>query len=213
VKAYKYIFFDWDGCLAKTLQIWLEAYKAVFAEYGIYPEDREIAEKVFGDWNGPRKLGVEDIDSFTRKLLAIVNEKSLDVKLHDGVKEILDTLKSRGRRLALLTSSKRAIIETGLRNNRIEEYFEIIFTTEDVENNKPHPEMINKAINKLNGNKEGSIMIGDSKKDLGAANNAKIDSILFYPKEHELFYDFELLNSYKPTYVIDDFKELGRILK
>jgi len=48
----------------------------------------------------------------------------------------------------------------------------------DVENPKPHPEMIYKIMNQLNASKDKAILIGDSKKDTQAATNAGIDSIL-----------------------------------
>ena len=51
-------------------------------------------------------------------------------------------------------------------------------------------------------------MVGDTDKDLGAAANFGIDSMLFYPPEHEKFYPLEKLKGYNPTYVFDDFKKL-----
>lgn len=45
-------------------------------------------------------------------------------------------------------------------------------------------------------------MIGDSDKDLGAARNFGIDSVLFYPAEHKKFYDLEKLKELEPTYFL-----------
>lgn len=60
----------------------------------------------------------------------------------------------------------------------------------------------------LDCKKESSIIIGDSKSDLGAAKSASIDSILYYPRHNELFYDLDTLKTYEPTYVIRDFAEI-----
>jgi len=73
MKTYNTILFDWDGCLAKTLNIWLAAYKTVFAEYGLKPDTETIMHTVFEDWNGSKKLGITDIDTYTEKLMNIVN--------------------------------------------------------------------------------------------------------------------------------------------
>lgn len=54
-------------------------------------------------------------------------------------------------------------------------------------------------------------MIGDTEKDIAVANNAGIDSVLFYPPEHEEFYSLEKLKEHNPTYVISDFKELIKL--
>ena len=50
-------------------------------------------------------------------------------------------------------------------------------------------------------------MIGDTEKDIEAAKNAEIDSILFYHPEYKKFYSLEYMNSHDPTHVIDDFKK------
>ena len=86
--------------------------------------------------------------------------------------------------------------------------FDVLVTHHDTENHKPHPEPLEKALAELGGTKELAIMVGDTDKDLGAAANFGIDSMLFYPPEHEKFYPLEKLKGYNPTYVFDDFKKL-----
>ena len=56
-------------------------------------------------------------------------------------------------------------------------------------------------------------MIGDSRKDLEAAKNAEIDSLLFYPKSHSIFYDLKNLKTYNPTYIITRFDQALQYLK
>jgi HAD superfamily hydrolase (TIGR01549 family) len=212
MKTYENILFDWDGCLAQTLSLWLEAYKAVFAEYDVYPRDREITEKVLGDWQGPGELGVKDIVGFGKELIKRVGQKYPKVELYDHAYEVLEILKMRGKKLALLTTSNRATLELALENTEVKKYFEVILTGDDVKRHKPDSEMIDKALVSLGGSRETSVIIGDSKHDLGAANNAKIDSILFYPKNHEPFYDLENLKLFHPTHIISNLGRLTEIL-
>ena len=73
--------------------------------------------------------------------------------------------------------------------------------------------MLEKGMSNLKGNKNEAIMIGDSRKDLEAANNAGIDSILVYPKSHSIFYKFDELKAYKPTYIVSGLKEITDIIK
>lgn len=77
---------------------------------------------------------------------------------------------------------------------------------------KPHPEPLEKALRLLGGTKTGAVMIGDSDKDLGAANNTGVDSILFYPSEHKKFYNLARLKQLNPTYVVDDFRQVLEIV-
>ena len=72
----------------------------------------------------------------------------------------------------------------------------------------PHPAPLEKALDELNGNKAEAVMIGDSDKDIGAANNAGINSILFYPEAHEKFYDINDLQALKPTHTVADFRDI-----
>ncbi|MGH7204454.1 MAG: HAD family hydrolase [Candidatus Levyibacteriota bacterium] len=212
MKKYKYLLFDWDGCLAMTLDVWLQAYKEVFSEYNVYPEDREIALKVFGDWNAPLKFGINDVDTFTKKMITKVNERYSTLQLYNGVKDTLQTIKAKDKRLALLTTSTSTLVLPSLEYHKLKEYFDTILTAESVTKHKPDPEIIEKAINELGGSKELSIIIGDSKSDLGAAQNAGIDSALFYPEHNQVFYDLERLKSFNPTYTITKFDKLLEIL-
>ena len=95
-----------------------------------------------------------------------------------------------------------------MENNNLTNFFDIVISGDEVENHKPHPEVIEKGLAALNGEKELAIMIGDSRKDLGAAKNAGIDSVLIYPPEHKLYYDLDDLKTYQPTFVASGFKEL-----
>lgn len=213
MRKYKYLLFDWDGCLAQTLQIWLGAYKEVFAKFSLYPKEKEITEKVFGDWTGATKLGIKNMDLFTKETLKIVNKKLPNVALYEYAEEALISFKTKGKKLALLTTSKRSSIHPALKNRKLIDFFDTILTDEDVDKHKPHPEIIEKALSRLKGQKERAVIIGDSAHDLGAAKNAGIDSILFYPDNHKIFYDFEFLKKQDPTYTISHFRELASLIK
>jgi pyrophosphatase PpaX len=207
---YKYFLFDWDGCLAKTLEIWLNAYKTAYKEYGAEPTDQEIANH-FGDWESPRYFGIADIEGCVNRVVELANQKLKEVKLYEGAKELLKEL-AQTKKLALLSSSKRELLEGGLEHNGLTNIFDVVISADEVENHKPHPEVIDKGLAALNGNKESAVMIGDSRKDLEAANNAGVDSVLIYPASHKLFYDLEQLKQYKPTHLVSGFVELKGLI-
>jgi pyrophosphatase PpaX len=91
-------------------------------------------------------------------------------------------------------------------------YFDIIVAYEDTKEHKPNPEPLEKALKELGGSKQETIMIGDTDKDIVAANRAGISSILFFPEEHSKFYKYEELISHKPTYVVNDFRKILEIV-
>ena len=94
----------------------------------------------------------------------------------------------------------------------LKSYFDVIIAADDITEHKPHPEPLHKALMLLGGNTAEAIMIGDSDKDIGAAHNAGMDSILFYPTEHTKFYEFEKLEALKPTYIVSDFRDIKKII-
>lgn len=115
--------------------------------------------------------------------------------------------------MALLTTSLRTTVEPALKRHHLLSQFEIILTGEDVKNHKPDPEIIEKALVALEGNKGAAIIIGDSKSDLGAAHNAGIDPLLYFPMHNRLFYDEKILKSYNPTFITSTFHEVSAFLQ
>ncbi len=73
MKTYNYLLFDWDGCLAQTLEVWRDSYVSIFAEYDLHPTKKQITTEVFGDWDGPLNIGLpkKDLDQFTKKLQSL----------------------------------------------------------------------------------------------------------------------------------------------
>lgn len=212
MKKYRYLLYDWDGCLAKTLQIHLDAYKQTFAEFNIFPSDFEITQKVFGDWNGPAKFGIDDIPTFTNAYLARVVQKFATAPLYPHAKDAIVHF-SKTKKIALITTSTITLVKPALEHHGISSFFTSVLTAEDVKRHKPNPEIIELALQKLDGNKQETVIIGDSKSDLGAAQATGIDSVLFYPADHALFYNKQqLIHQYNPTFVIEDHQNLVDIL-
>lgn len=204
---YKYILFDWDGCLAKTLEAHLQAYQDTFAEYDMFPSPSLITHRVFGDWQGPAKLGVPKPEEFTQKYLNRLTDHFINAPLYPNAFSTLQTL-ARSKKLALLTSSTSKLIHPAIEKQLVAKFFSVVITAEDVTEHKPAPEIITKALTLLQGQEEEAIIIGDSKSDLGAAQNAGIDSVLFFPEHHSNFYEKENLLKFSPTHVISDHSEL-----
>ena len=197
--------------MAKTLQVWMAAYKLIFAQYKVFPTEQEIARH-FGDWEAPKYFGIQDVSGCFDKIDAHAEAALKKVALYPGAHAVLKSLKD-SKRLALLTSSLREVIDAAIKHNRLAEYFEVVLAGEDVQNHKPHPEVIEKGQAKPSGPKPEAVMIGDSRKDLEAASNAGVDSILVYPKSHKLFYNLAELKAYKPTYIVSSLTQILNILK
>ncbi len=211
-KQYKTLLFDWDGCLAQTLPIWLVTYRELFKKYNKPLTDQQITNLVFGGWGEAERMGIEDAQGFYKDLESIYQSRIVDLTLYDGVSDLIKLLKANNKEIVIISSSFKQYMKPVLQQYKIYKLINFIFDGNDVIKHKPDPEIVNKALKKLKGDKKQSIVIGDSKSDLGAAQAAEVDSVLFYPKSHELIYDKQELMKYNPTYVVESFKQMEKIL-
>jgi len=208
----QYILLDWDGNLAKTLDVWLQACRAPLEKRGLTLTDEEVARcfgmpvERFTEW------GITDIDDAIDEMDEMAVRLLPDVELYPDALEVLESFKKLGKKTALITTSGRSKVIQLLDKYDMHHYFDVIVAHEDTKQHKPHPEPLEFALQKLGGNIKDSIMIGDSDKDIGAANNAGIDSILFYPDKHRKFYNLSELEKLKPTYIVEDFRQILDII-
>lgn len=208
MKTYKYILLDWDGNLAKTLDIWLDACRVALEQRGVFRTDEEIAAS-FGQFTEHwPKWGINDVEQAFTDADVIAKKELPNVELYPDALEVLHKLHADGHKLALITTSSRDNVMHLLESHSIIHFFDAIVAGDEVQNHKPHPEPLQKGLELLSGTKNEAVMIGDTEKDIGAAKNTGVDSILFYPKEHEKFYNLEELKSHNPTHIVEDFREV-----
>jgi pyrophosphatase PpaX len=212
-KTYRYILLDWDGNLAKTLDIWLDAFRIVLEKRGFHKSDEEIAATFGAFINTATSWGLDDAQAAMDEADKLAKQKLPEVALYPDALEVLQSLHKAGKSLALITSSTHDNVRHLLNTHGIADFFQTIIAADDVTHHKPHPEPLQKALSHLGGTVDQAVLIGDSDKDLGAAANMGIDSILFYPAEHKRFYDIEKLKKLNPTYVVDDFRQVLGIVQ
>ena len=205
-KDYKAYLFDWDGTLARTFEVWFAALRKGYDAYGMHPTDEEIALG-FGDYSYCVKIGLPatEKDNFNKLVITTAQENGvLTPPLYEGVLEMLANLKAQHKKLALITSSGREAIDIVLAHHELIDLFDLVISADDVKVHKPDPEGILFALDHFGLPPEEAVMIGDSDKDLGAAQNAGVDGILFYPKAHEIVYDRSYLETFNPASIIAD---------
>ncbi len=212
MKRYKYVLLDWDGNLAKTLDIWLAALKVSLKKRGYTFSDEQVGANFTLFKIRMEELGIEDVDAMVTEADEMATIAVPNVELYPDALITLEALQKNGLQVALVTTSHHEQIDPLLEKYHMRGLFDVVVCGDDVENHKPHPEPIEKALELFGGNNTGNramaIMVGDSGSDIGSANNAGVDSVLFFPKEHSKFYDIQKLKDLSPTYIIEDFREL-----
>lgn len=100
-----------------------------------------------------------------------------NLELYDGINKLIDDLSS-DFTLAVATNANSTFAKKMLDYLGIGNHFKTILGYDSVVNAKPHPEMVYKILDEHNIQKQNAQLIGDSHKDIMAATNAGIDSVL-----------------------------------
>jgi pyrophosphatase PpaX len=212
MKEYRYILFDWDGNLAKTLDLWQKSLRIPLEKRGHFLTDKEIGANFGALKERLESQNYKDVDSIISEASEIATQILPSVELYPDALVVIEALSKAGKQIALVTTSKHDYIDPLLKKYNMVKLFNVVVCGDDVSHHKPHPEPIIKALNLLNGEASRAVMIGDSRKDIEAAKSVGVDSILFYPPSHKRFHDIDSLLSFKPTYMVTDFREILKIV-
>ncbi len=186
----KTIIFDWDGTIFNNVSAIHAATESALERYNIdYPTDQAVAEFIAlmekMETNALPKVMLQSYQllneisfvkhlSYTEKLQVVLylytlySDFSKESKLFSGAEQVLEEL-SKNYNLALLTNSKRAMINDLLKKFNLDKYFVSVLSLDDVTNPKPHPEGIHKVLSELEQNPEEVVYVGDLITDLRAA--------------------------------------------
>ncbi len=205
------VIFDFDGTLADTSNLVINSFQTVYKKFHGEEKPVEYISKFFGE---PLKITLER--EFTQPLEEVMKEYreyqvsrfNDDVRLFNNTIEILQYLKSKGIKTAIVTSRMKFSVEQALRDFNIENYFDLIIAIEDTENHKPHPEPLWKAVDLLNTSPDKVLFVGDSKYDIECAINANATPVLVgWSIERK-----ELEKQYDIKYIINDFIDIKKLI-
>jgi phosphoglycolate phosphatase len=101
-----------------------------------------------------------------------------ELQLYNGIKTLLHTLRDEGYVLSVATNAYRGSTVESLSHLEIFSCFSSIACYDDVEKGKPAPDMLEKSLKELNFQVEDAIFIGDSERDLLAAQAINMDYIM-----------------------------------
>ena len=184
MKKTTYIF-DLDGTLLDTLQDLAAAVNFALRKNGMEEHSIDDIRRFVG--NGVRKLierAVPDgsknprIDEVFADFRSYYMQHSLDTtKPYDGITEILQELKMRGCKMAVVSNKMMAATQ-----ELVAHFFpeiEVAIGENEVEGirKKPAPDMVFEALNRLGAEAESAVYIGDSDVDIQTAKNAGVPCI------------------------------------
>ena len=176
-KQLKGLVFDLDGTLLDSFSAHFEAYRAMFARFGI-----QISEASFLATYSPNWLHTYQAMGLPAELWATADAYWLEAAeqqkpgLLPGVRETLATLRN-SYKLGLVTSGSKERVLRDLARNQIEAYFGIVITGDDVQKPKPSPDGLQLALRQLGLKTREVVYIGDTDIDCKTAQAAQVDFI------------------------------------
>lgn len=176
------VLFDFDGTLVNTNDVIIASWQHT---YMYYLGREESLEKITACFGEPLLLTMErefpEVDPReSAEVYRNFQKENADelVKIFPGIKELLESLKTDGFRMGVVTSRTRESAQRYMNMFGIGDYFEEMVSCDDTEIHKPNPEPILLCLKKMGITAEEALMMGDSPFDIKCANNAGVKSVL-----------------------------------
>lgn len=201
------LLFDLDGTLINTNELIIESFLHTLHSY--YPDQykREdvlpfIGPTLYDTFTSINPEKTEEMVKVYRKF----NHEQHDVLVteYETVFETIKTLKEHGFKLGIVTTKIRDTVNMGLKLTKLDQFFDVVVTLDDVENAKPHPEPVLNALAQLDSKPEEAIMVGDNHHDVEAGKNAGTQTagVSWSVKGREY------ISSYNPDYLLERMSDL-----
>ncbi|MFQ1063571.1 HAD family hydrolase [Bordetella trematum] len=180
--SYGLVVFDWDGTLMDSTHSIVAAIQAAARDLELPVPSASAASWVIG-------LSLESalrraVPELTPALLPRFLERyrihyllrDPELRLFDGIRELLEDLANRNVRLAVATGKSRVGLDRVLAATGLGPVFDATRTADETFS-KPHPEMLNQLMSDLDVDPDAVIMIGDTTHDLQMAANAGVHGL------------------------------------
>ena len=211
---YDLIIFDWDGTLANSTQLIVDAICKASLEVGLSEPSqadasgiiglgfREAVYELFG------KISDVQLAQITARYTHYYGQGEHAIPLFKGVEETIEHLANQGISLAVATGKGRNGLNRALDKSGIKEHF-VATRCVDECHSKPHPQMILDLMDEVAASPDRTLMVGDTSFDLQMAKNANVASLGVTYGAHPL----ERLLPHEPIAYFDRFEDLSLWLK
>jgi phosphoglycolate phosphatase/AHBA synthesis associated protein len=204
--------FDLDGTLIDSLAITIDAFNRGIEHFGYPKKSSQDILAYFGPGEG--EIFAKIVGPDNAKVAYQVARKHMDanvgkIPLHEGVKELLEGLKKMNLPVSIFTGRGQETTTMILNHHGIYNDFEIVITSDHVDQPKPSPEGLHKCLDKMKMKPEDVLFIGDSPVDMQAA---KASGAIGVAALWDLMVQRELMEPWNPIHFAEKPKSIWEIL-
>ncbi|HUT64690.1 MAG TPA: HAD family phosphatase [Spirochaetota bacterium] len=209
------VLFDLDGLLADTEDLHVKAYSLAFEEFGITLTDEEIYRgmgvptrdnvvRIMNDHGIPQKRFAKMIELRYDAYYSLT--QSTPISFMEGAVDLLQLVKEKGLKRALVTSSIKEhgmAVLSNLQKQiksalRLDGYFDVKVFGDEITDNKPEPEIYLKAVERLNLEPFRCLALEDSETGVVSAKRAGIN-VFAVPNKYSVGQNFDRADRVIPS--------------
>ena len=171
----KAVLFDLDGVLVDSINAWFHVFNDTLRHFCKKTLTRSQFARIFGmsiDRASDIYFNRSPVKKIEKVYLIFFKKRIKYVKLYPQSIPVLQEIKKRKIRTALITNSPKSLVLKILRHHGLKKYFNATITIDDVKKGKPEPDIVLKAIKILNVSPRNTILIGDTRNDMIAGKKA-----------------------------------------
>ena len=212
-KQFDLLVFDWDGTLLDSTGAIVDAVQAACRDLGQPEPSDEHARHAIGLGladalrHSVPGLSEDQVPQMVERYKHHYLSRDHELRLFDGVRELLAQLHASGFLLAVATGKSRKGLDRSLSNSGLGVYFSASRCADECFS-KPHPQMLDELMVEFAVSPERTLMIGDTTHDLQMAINAGVAGLAVDYGAHPA----DVLDALNPQVRVHTIAELARWL-
>ncbi|MFO7780818.1 MAG: HAD family hydrolase [Spirochaetia bacterium] len=208
------VVFDFDGTVADTRSSIISTFEETFRRLELpYPGEETIAATIgiplHISFQVAADMSEDESNAATEVYREVFRDRELvDVRLFDGMREVLDELSRRGMPLGIASSRSRPSLSRLIDYLGLTDHFGVVAGREDAPREKPYPDLLLGVARALGIEPQHLLVVGDTTFDIEMAHNAGALSCAVRYGNHSA----ESLARVSPTVTIDAPAQLLQLL-
>ena len=181
-KRFDLLVFDWDGTLIDSTGAIVAAVQAACRDLALAEPSAARVYEVIGLGladalrHATPDLGERDVPQMIARYRYHYLSHDHELRLFDGVADLIAELHGAGYLLAVATGKSRAGLRRSIMNSGLERFFSATRCADECFS-KPHPQMLLELLDEFSLPAQRALMIGDTTHDLQMAINAGVPGL------------------------------------